>query len=425
MTEHGTSPTGTVVLIGGRAEREFEVLRDLGYRILYLDKRVPLQIMGWVDVPIDVDVDNWDAVASTVSAHLGTETPAAVLTHVEPRIPLMTHLAERLLPKPVGLTADAARNCRDKWRTRSVLEEAGLPVPRFGLAADTRDASRIARELGFPVVVKPRDGAGGFGVRRCESVEEVRSAAKAILEEASPEALPGVLVEEYLDGPEYAVQTLSQSGVTQVLSVLRQHMTEPPVFVELGYDYPSGLPDAEVEQLGAMVSSALAVLGIHDWISHTQVRKCADGFRIVEVNARRPGGRLVEMTEAVSGVDMIEAVTAIALGLPVGVREPFASRAKYRSVVFDQAGTLLYRVPSSVPATVPPIVEIEVPSGDTVHPVDHPEGGVYGRIVVFGDTAEELNSIESAVRTELDIQVIQVDELKLVGADSREFKSCC
>jgi len=153
-------PGKTVVLIGGRAHREFEVLHDLGYRILYLDKRVPLHLMAWVDVPVDVDTDDWDQVAEVVRDQLDGQAPAAVLTHVEPRIPLMAHLAEQLLPVGRGLTTSAARNCRDKWHTRTVLEAAGLPVPRFGLAEATREAARIARDIGFPVVVKPRDGAG-------------------------------------------------------------------------------------------------------------------------------------------------------------------------------------------------------------------------------------------------------------------------
>lgn len=413
----------TVVLIGGRAQREFEVLHDLGYRILYLDKQVPLHLMAWVDVPVDVDTDDWDLVTKVVRDQLDGQPPAAVLTHVEPRIPLMAHLAEQLLPEGRGLTTNAARNCRDKWHTRKVLTDADLPVPRYGLAEATREAARIARDIGFPVVVKPRDGAGAFGVRRCKTVEETRIAAGHVLDEASPDALSGVLVEEYLDGPEYAVQTITRGGKTRVLSVFRQHMTEPPVFVELGYDFPSGLDDDELRTLELLVTSVLDALGVDDWVSHTQVRLCADGFRVVEVNARRPGGRLVEMTEAVSGVDMVDAVSRLALGLPVEEGESRASLARYRSIVFEEAGTLFYQTPST--SAFPSIVEMEVSSGDQVQPVDHLDGGVYGRIVVFADSVERLDEAERQARKALDLQVAPSDDLAWAVAESREFKSCC
>lgn len=411
----------TIVLIGGRAQHEFEILHRLGYRILYLDRTVPLQCMMWADVPLDVDVDDYELVSKAVAAQLDGSAPAAVLTHVEPRIPLMAHLAEQLVAEPRGLTLDAAWNCRDKWRTRSVLAQAGLPVPRFGLATDADEAAVLAQEFGFPVVVKPRDGAGAFGVRQCTTVDEVRSSVTAILDDPGPGTLPGVLVEEYLDGPEYAVQTLTQGTETTVLSVFRQHMTTPPVFVELGYEYPSGLDDDHLAGLDVLISSALGALGVRDWISHTQVRLCAEGFRVIEVNARRPGGRLVEMTTAVSGVDMTEAVSRLALGLPVEAGAPVAGHARYRSLVFDEPGTVVYRRTSLADA----IIEVEVSPGEPVQPVDHPAGGVYGRIVVFGDSVAALDSAEQRARDALGLAVVPSDGLTLSGSDSREFKSCC
>ncbi len=428
MTGDGKTPADTVVLIGGRAEREFALLRELGYRILHLDRRVPLHCMPWADVPIDVDVDDWDLVSKVIRGQLDGAPPAAVLTHVEPRIPLMAHLSGQLLPDPRGLTVEAAWNCRDKWRTRNRLREAGLPVPGFGLAGDVDGAVRVASEVGLPVVVKPRDGAGAFGVRRCLTLDEVRRAAGAILEDPGPGTQVGVLIEEYMDGPEYAVQTLTQNGRTRVLSVFRQHMTEPPIFVEIGYEHPSGLGDSDRTALTEVVTSALAALGVTDWISHTQVRLGPAGFRIVEVNARRPGGRLVEMTTAVSGVDMTRAVSQLALGLPVTVEQPRATHALYSSVVFDEPGFVTYRTGIDVSGfrgTPPPIVEIEVSPGEPVLPMDHPEGGVYGRIVVFGHSSGEVADGVHRIREALGLQVNRLDDLSWSGSDSREFKSCC
>ncbi|GIH72218.1 ATP-grasp domain-containing protein [Sphaerimonospora thailandensis] len=428
VTAGGETPGGTVVLIGGRAEREFTILRELGYRILYLDRRVPLRCMLWADVPIDVDVDDWDLVSDLIKDRLGGTPPAAVLTHVETRIPLMAHLTECFLRDGRGLTLDAAWNCRDKWQTRNRLRRAGLPVPEFGLADDAADAVRIAADIGLPVVLKPRDGAGAFGVRRCLTTDEVRQAANAILADPGPATRAGVLIEEYLDGPEYAVQTLTQNGRTRLLSVFRQYMTEPPIFVETGYEHPSGLGSTDESALAEMVASALAALGITDWISHTQVRRGPGGFRIVEVNARRPGGRLVEMTSVVSGVDMIVAVSQLALGLPVTIGAPRATHALYRSVVFDEPGFLTYRTDVDISAlsrSPAPIVEVEVAPGEPVLPMDHPEGGVYGRIVVFGHSTTEVADGVRAVREALDLRVMPADDLAWTGSDSREFKSCC
>ncbi|MCX2181320.1 ATP-grasp domain-containing protein [Streptomyces sp. SKN60] len=424
MTDPTNSGAGSVVVLGGRSEREFAVVRDLGYRVVLVDEQVPWHCMPWVDTHLDVALDDWDAVADAIRAELGDEAPVAVLTHTEPRLPLMARLGRLLVEAPRGLDETAATNCRDKWRTRTVLSEAGLPVPRFALAGTVEEAIAAAEDIGYPAVVKPRDGAGAFGVRCCQDERELRAAVGALF--AAPTgSLTGALIEEYVDGPEYAVQTLTQDSKTGVLSVFRQRMTPPPVFVELGYEHPSGLSADERDELDGLMRDVLAALGVHDWISHTQIRRGPDGFRVIEVNARRPGGRLVEMTTAVSGVDMTEAVTRQALGLPQPEAKATVPYARYASIVFDAAGTLLYDEVDAETGPFRPIVEVEVEPGETVRPKEHPNGGVYGRIVVYGETPEELDRAEQEVRKALSLQVVFGDGLGPAETDSREFKSCC
>ncbi|MBW3356953.1 acetyl-CoA carboxylase biotin carboxylase subunit family protein [Streptomyces microflavus] len=425
MPEPSTPVTGTVVMLGGRSEREFGVVRELGYRVVLLDERIPWHCMPWVDAHVDIGLDDWGAVADAIRDELGDARPAAVLTHTEPRLPLMAHLGSLLSPGSPGLDAEAAANCRDKWRTRTVLEAAGLPVPRFALATSEDEAVAAASHIGYPVVVKPRDGAGAFGVRCCFGESEVREAFGA-LGGFLPDGLPGALVEEYVDGPEFAVQTLTRGGTTQLLSVFRQRTTPPPVFVELGYEHPCGLAAAHHEELAQLLQDTLDALGLRDWISHTQVRLGTDGFRVIEVNARRPGGRLVEMTTAVSGVDMVEAVTRQVLGLEQAPPGPAVAFARYTSIVFDEPGTVLYDefVPDGE-GPGRPVVELEIAPGETVRPKEDPQGGVYGRIVVYGGSAEELDRAEQDVRRALDLQVVFGDGLDPAPSDSREFKSCC
>ncbi|MEV7280853.1 ATP-grasp domain-containing protein [Streptomyces sp. NPDC093111] len=424
MTDPSIRGAGSVVVLGGRSEREFSVVRDLGYRVVLVDEQVPWHCMPWVDAHLDVDLDDRDAVAEAIRSELGDEAPVAVLTHTEPRLPLMAHLNRLLVDTPRGLDETAAANCRDKWRTRTVLTEAGLPVPRFALATTVEEALTAAEDIGYPVVVKPRDGAGAFGVRCCAGERELREAVAALF--AAPAgSLAGALVEEYVDGPEYAVQTVTYESKTSVLSVFRQRMTPPPVFVELGYEHPSGLSDAERDELEQLMRDVLGALSLNDWISHTQIRRGPDGFRVIEVNARRPGGRLVEMTTAVSGVDMTEAVTRQALGLPRPAPAATVAFARYASIVFDTSGTLLYDEVAPEPGAFGPLVEVEVEPGETVRPKEHPNGGVYGRIVVYGDTADELDRAERGVRDALSLQVVFGDGLGPAETDSREFKSCC
>ncbi|HXS65379.1 MAG TPA: ATP-grasp domain-containing protein [Streptosporangiaceae bacterium] len=420
-------PAPTVVLLGGRSLREFKVLHELGARILYLDAEVPVQCIPWVDVAVEADLAEPEAVLALISQFCATAVPAAVLTHTEPRIPLMACLAERLGLVGRGPTQAAALNCHDKFRTRSVLRAAGVSCPAAGLAFSATEAVEAATQFGFPVVVKPRNRSGGYGVRMCRDEGQVLRAAEHIMSASEPGTLPGAVVEQYVEGPEYAVQTLTIDGVTEVLSVFAQQVTGPPVFVELGYDYPAGLSPDEYAELTGVVTAALDALGVANWVSHTQVKSSAAGFTVIEVNARRPGGRLAEMTAAVSGLDMVRAASELALGLPVSRSVAQVSHAAYRSIVTDRPGTLLYNSRLDLDALdspVPPIIEVDIPAGDQVLPVEDPGGGVYGRIVVFGRSlhavARDLGVINDAIKLEV-VTLQPID----VTADVREFKPCC
>ncbi|MBN1396305.1 MAG: cyanophycin synthetase [Pirellulales bacterium] len=88
---------------------------------------------------------------------------------------------------------------QDKELTREFLLAAGVPVPNGRAVADAEDAWRAARELGAPVVVKPRDGNQGRGVAtNLTTREQVISAYEAASQESG-----SVLVEKYAPGHDY------------------------------------------------------------------------------------------------------------------------------------------------------------------------------------------------------------------------------
>jgi biotin carboxylase len=417
-----------VVLVGGRARREFDSARSLGYEVVYLEHDPPLDCLMWADLPINVRLDDWSNVLSALRGHVGEDNPpAAVLTHVEPHVPLMASLRESLGLAARDFPLEVAWNCRDKWRTRKCLEDKGIPSPRYSLAMTVTEAEVAAERIGYPVVVKPRAGAGGLGVRLCGSLNELRAGWELAVE-SNDGRLPGALVEEYIDGPEYAVQAVTMGGRTEVVSVFAQTVSEPPAFVELGYDYPSGLGVAELTALDRLVADALAAIGLTNWVSHTQVRRDASGFKVVEINARRPGGRLVDMTEAVSGIDLVRAATELALGRPVSGGTPVATHAGYRSLTFDQAGKLFYETSlalDDLESPISPIVEIDVPPGHPVLPAADPGGGVYGRILVCGDSNELVRRDLKAIEQALDLTVVPTSVDTARALDVREFKPCC
>jgi len=89
----------------------------------------------------------------------------------------------------------------DKVLTKLLLEEAGIPVPQGGLACDEDQALRVATELGYPLVTKPRDGNQGKGVSvNLRTEDELRqgfTTARSLSE--------GVVVERHIQGRHYRI----------------------------------------------------------------------------------------------------------------------------------------------------------------------------------------------------------------------------
>jgi S-sulfo-L-cysteine synthase (3-phospho-L-serine-dependent) len=199
--------------------------------------------------------------------------------------------------------------------------------------------------------------------------------------------------------------------------VLRAHIGPPPRFAETGYDCPADLRPQQNAELDELVRAALSAVGLDHGVAHIQVRYTSDGPRIVEINPRPPGGVLAHVTHVVSGVDMVRAAIEAALGVRLTRSARQASHVVYRCIVFDRPGYLSYEVaalsnsprgdpPRGDPSradgdSLTPIVEVDADPGDLVLAVDHPDGGVYGRVVLFGDADADLATQYRAVMDRL------------------------
>ncbi|HET6215252.1 MAG TPA: ATP-grasp domain-containing protein, partial [Micromonosporaceae bacterium] len=190
-------------------------------------------------------------------------------------------------------------------------------------------------------VVKPVAGSGSIATRLCADPGEVAAAASAVLD-ADPAALAlpvqdAVIVEGYLDGDEYSVETID----TQVVGVTRKLLGAPPYFVETGHDFPAPLPAADRAALGEATLAALRALGLGWGAAHVELRYGASGPRVVEVNPRLAGGMIPRIVQLATGIDMIEQVIAGAAGRAGGLRPTRDGASSIRFLVAHTAGQLL------------------------------------------------------------------------------------
>ncbi|ODA90758.1 hypothetical protein ATY41_08920 [Leifsonia xyli subsp. xyli] len=121
----------------------------------------------------------------------------------------------------IGLDSAVIARLRDKGATRVALAENGLPVPGFVSGPVDERLLRAARELRLPVVVKPSRGFSSAGVQRVDRYEQLADASQRAVAAMLDVGVHtrDVVIEEYVGGPEYAVESISFGGHIRVLTV--------------------------------------------------------------------------------------------------------------------------------------------------------------------------------------------------------------
>ncbi|MDU0293743.1 hypothetical protein [Saccharothrix longispora] len=117
-------------------------------------------------------------------------------------------------------------------------------------AAD--QAGKAALRIGGPVVVKPTSGSDPVDVRLCDTPAEATERAASLLPVRGT-----VLIEEYVSGPGFSVESIGDV----VVATVADHLGPPPDFVPIGHDCPAATED---ETLAGVSRRARAALGL-DW----------------------------------------------------------------------------------------------------------------------------------------------------------------
>jgi len=291
-----------------------------------------------------------------------------ILTYDERFVELTARLAGDLgLPYT---DPDAVRVCKDKSRLRRTLHAAGVSPVRFGVATSVDEALSLAARIGYPVVLKPRALGGSAGVVRADDPAQLAEAfgtAAGARVGTTASAYPGVLLEEFLAGPEYSVDSVTLHGRTTPVVVAEKVVDLPPYFEEVGHFVPA-TGTAELDAALEMVRAAHAVAGLDQLVTHTEFRITPAGPRIIEVNVRLGGDLIPHLGRLALGVDLAACAADLALGVQPQVRPARARTAAVR-FFYPAADMRVERVGLRRPESAYPGLDRFVPlvaPGDTV-----------------------------------------------------------
>ncbi|MFJ7166376.1 pyridoxal-phosphate dependent enzyme [Streptomyces globosus] len=354
------------------------------------------------------DTNDASALRRTIQERFRREEIAGITTTSDFYVPAVAGLAEWLgLP---GNDEAAANRCRNKAELRRTLEAAGVPQPRFAVVTDAARAEEAVASVGLPCVVKPADDSGSNDVLLCSTAAEAAvHAARILAVETNVRGLPTartVLVEEYLDAPEYSVEMFGDGGDAVCVGVTAKHLTGIPYFVESGHDFPAPLQEAERAALVDAVTRALKATGMRSGPTHTEVKLTAQGPAVIEINPRLAGGMIPELIRLATGSDLLEQQIRAAAGLPVDLAARRSGHAGIRFLLADRPGTLA-SVDGTGEALAAEGVERVTVTAAAGRPVRPPQNAYdrLGHVIVRGDDAAQVAAALAAARQHITVRL--------------------
>ncbi len=269
---------------------------------------------------------------------LRSSAPVGVIAGAESGVELADALAAALTPGRANDPRLAAAR-RHKGAMGAAVAAAGLPAVRQVCTADPAEvAAWIEREglAGGDLVVKPPKSGGTDGVTHVPPGADWRVAFDRLLGERNAFGLVNeeVLVQEYLTGTEYVIDTCTFDGVHTVVDICVYRKLHNAGHMAV-YDYMDWLPHDTPghTELVEFAAAALDAVGFRFGAAHVEIMLTARGPRLVEVNSRLAGAGVPVYCRVATGdsqVDRLARYCAGDRGIPAG----FTLHRTVRGVLF-------------------------------------------------------------------------------------------
>ena len=211
-----------------------------------------------------------------------------------------------------GLSPDTALRSTDKGEMIKCFAGHGVEHPWYFILKSPDALDSVKEKITYPCITKPTDNSGSRGVMLVHTEQELR---ESVAYSAQNGRSGGVIVEEYMSGPEVSVEVIVTGGEPHVLQVTDKLTTGAPHFVEMGHSQPSRLDAGDLDKIRDLAKRAVLAVGIQNGPAHVEIILTKDGPKMVELGARMGGDCITtHLVPLSTGIDMIEATIKIACG---------------------------------------------------------------------------------------------------------------
>lgn len=289
-----------------------EKAKSMGYYVLAVDGNPKAPGFNVADKAICADIVNEETMLKIARdehvdgvIHPCSEVSMAVMGRINDELGLS------------GISREQAICATNKHLMRKAFEKGNAPSPKSILAQDAEDAwSRLQNEFDTDAILKPSRNSGSRGIAKVSRNMDKGDFIRAYDEALSESRDHSVLIEQFIEGPEFSIEMIVWQGEIHVLTVTDKKTTGAPHFVELGHNQPSCFSATDVETLKAAAVAGVRALGVNNCACHAEAKLMNGKAYLMEVGARLGGDFIsTELTHLSTGIDMVAAAIDVALGV--------------------------------------------------------------------------------------------------------------
>lgn len=296
------------LLILGAGQMQVPIIalaKQLGHYTIVADYDPQAPGFEYADVKSTISTIDKDAVLRLAQK----EKVDGILTTSDYPVRVVAYVSEKLgLP---AMSQKVAEVCTDKYQQRLLFKEKGINTPFFVQCDTNSDLSSLKE---FPYIVKPVDSSASRGVERVNTKEQL---CKAVETACGLSRSGKAIVESFIGGKEFSVETLTQNGVTHIIQITEKLTRGENLgyFVEDTHIEPARISDAEADAIRDEVLKAAEAVGVDNCPTHTEI-KLWDGKPYIIEMACRLGGDYItsDLVPLSTGINMLENLLYLSLG---------------------------------------------------------------------------------------------------------------
>ena len=389
------------VLIFGAVKHVIEKAKELGYETIVVDQNPHLKTIELADkfkcIPFEDYEENLKFAQEEKVDGIVNATEFAVL--------VSSYVANNLgLP---GLDFKSAELAKNKYAIRKkMLEENITNVSQFFEVEKEEQLQEIKDKIRFPVILKLASGLGSLNVYRINNIEELEEKISEVIRESFNKK---ALIETFIEGQEYGVETFVNKGNVEILAIMKKNMTPLPYRSELGHIIPSGLPQEIEKEIETTVKNLIKAIGIKTGpVNFDLILSNNNEVFIVDVGARMGGNAISSHIIPLSkGIDHVGNTIKYSMNIDdIDLTPKFKKSVVTRILDLDEG--IIKELPDFSKYIDDEVAEIffEKSVGDKIEKYIS-DAQRCGLIILYGEDVEKLKNKAISIRNQINQDIVR------------------